>query len=58
MMRGGDSGEAEESPSTPAFRWSDTTSELQSVRLATQYVMEGMASFDIEVVAASIELER
>lgn len=48
----GDSGEAEESPSIPAFRWSDTTSELQSVRLATQYVMEGMASFDIEVVAA------
>lgn len=46
-----DSGEVEETLSIPAFRWNDTTTEMQSVRLSTQYVMEGMASFDIEVVA-------
>lgn len=39
-----------EGRSIQAFRWSNGTSEVQTVRLTTQYVMEGMASFDIEVV--------
>jgi hypothetical protein len=46
------SGVEAESRSIQAFRWNEGTSEVQSVRLTTQYVMEGMASFDIEVVAA------
>ncbi len=35
----------------PAFGWSNGTSEAQRARLTTQYVMEGMASFDVEIVA-------
>ena len=35
----------------PAFAWNNGSSEAQRVRLTTQYVMEGMASFDIEIVA-------
>ena len=35
----------------PAFGWSNGSSEAQRVRLTTQYVMEGMAAFDIEIVA-------
>lgn len=43
--------DSSEVPSVHAFSWADSASEVQSVRLTTQYVMEGMASFDIEVVA-------
>jgi hypothetical protein len=35
----------------PAFRWNDGSSDVQKVRLTTQYVIEGLATFDVEVVA-------
>jgi len=48
----GESAGAEaESRSSQPYRWDNGTGEVQKVRLTTQYVMEGMASFDIEVVA-------
>lgn len=44
-------------PPTPDYQWNDDSNEPVRVRLATHYVIEGMATFDLEIAEHEEETE-